>query len=124
MTSQNARNFIEPLLNNYVHTFNSGNFDQMAKFYHKNSVMVEKDKSVLWGQKDIVASLLEMATVCGKTRMEISNSKYEGIGDFYNVTTDFAFHTEKNGILHGSFLQIWRRDCDGYTIYHDEYEMH
>ncbi|EYC41874.1 hypothetical protein Y032_0552g3337 [Ancylostoma ceylanicum] len=114
----------KPLLLDYVHTFNAGNFDRMAAFYHKNAVMVEKDKSVLWGQKDIVASLLDMATVCGKTRMEISNTKYEGAGDFLHVTTDFAFHTEKSGILRGSFLQIWRRDNHGYAIYHDEYEMH
>ncbi|CAJ0602787.1 unnamed protein product [Cylicocyclus nassatus] len=118
-----ARNIIEPLLTDYVRTFNDGDFDRMHGFYHKNAVMVEKDKSVLWGQKDIVASLLQMATDCGKTRIEISNSKYDGIGDFLNVTTDFAFHTEKSGVLHGSFIQIWRRDGNSYTIYHDEYEM-
>ncbi|KHJ96999.1 hypothetical protein OESDEN_03032 [Oesophagostomum dentatum] len=54
---------------------------------------------------------------------KVSNSKYEGSGNFLVVTTDFAFHTEKNGDLHGSFIQIWRRDGDGYTIYHDEYQM-
>ncbi|RCN29812.1 hypothetical protein ANCCAN_24423 [Ancylostoma caninum] len=51
MTIDNARLVLEPLLFDYVQTFNAGNFDRMAAFYHKNSVMVEKDKSVLWGQK-------------------------------------------------------------------------
>ncbi|VDM75590.1 unnamed protein product [Strongylus vulgaris] len=87
MAIGDARNVIEPLLANYVCTFNSGYFERMKGFYHKNAVMVEKDKSVLWGQK---ASLLQMTTECGETRMEVSNSKYDGVGDFLNVTTDFA----------------------------------
>ncbi|KHJ79876.1 hypothetical protein OESDEN_20463 [Oesophagostomum dentatum] len=72
---------------------------------------------------DIISTLLLMATECGKTRMEVSNSKYEGSGNFPVVTTDFTFRTEKNGDLRGSFIQIWRKDGDGYTIYHDEYQM-
>ncbi|KAK6048655.1 hypothetical protein COOONC_13840, partial [Cooperia oncophora] len=70
MANDQARHVLEPCLQEYVKTFNAGDFDRMADFYHKNSVMVEKDKSVLFGKKDIVASLLQMATDLGKTRME------------------------------------------------------
>ncbi|VDL82983.1 unnamed protein product [Nippostrongylus brasiliensis] len=125
MTSNDhSRQILEPFVVEYVRTFNDGDFDRMVNFYHKNAVMIEKDKSVLWGKADIVASLLQMATECGKTRMEVTNSKYDGTADFINIQTDFSFHTEKNGVLRGSFLQIWRRDDTGFTIYHDEYEMH
>nr|CDJ94116.1 Hypothetical protein CBG13825 [Haemonchus contortus] len=123
MAADQVRRVLEPFVVDYVRTFNAGEFDRMEDFYHKNSVMVEKDKSVLWGKKDIVASLLQMATDLGKTRIELSNTKYDGAAEFPHVYTDFAFHTEKGGILNGRFLQIWRRDGNGYTIYHDEYEM-
>lgn len=123
MADGNTRRMLEPFVVDYVKCFNAGHFDRMADFYHKNAVMVEKDKSVLWGKKEIVGSLLQMATDLGETRMEISNSKYDGDGDFLNIQTDFVFHTEKGGDLIGSFLQIWRRDGDVFTIYHDEYEM-
>ncbi|KAK6010040.1 hypothetical protein OSTOST_24972, partial [Ostertagia ostertagi] len=90
-----ARRILEPLVLDYVRTFNAGDFDRMADFYHTNSVMVEKDKSVLYGKKDIVASLRQISTNLGVEEMEISNAKYDGVAEFPHIYTDFAFHTEK-----------------------------
>ena len=58
-------------MNSYVETFNAGKFDDMGAFYDINSVMIEKDKSCLFGRKDIEKSLREMATECGQTEMKV-----------------------------------------------------
>ncbi|CAI4231962.1 unnamed protein product [Auanema sp. JU1783] len=123
LTNEHAAAILKPFVDSYVETFNSGSFGKMEDFYDANSVMVEKDKSVLFGKKDIAKSLEQLATDCGKTVMKISNSKYEGVGDYINMFTDFEFHTEKAGVLKGSYIQIWRKVNDVYVIYHDEYQL-
>ncbi|CAD6197935.1 unnamed protein product [Caenorhabditis auriculariae] len=123
LTNQEAQQKLEPFVNDYVEKLNSGDINYMNNFYHKESVMVEQGKSCLYGKEAIVESLRQMMTECGKTTMQISNSQYQGVGDFIHIETDFVFQTEKSGDLKGHYLQIWRKDGDGYTIYHDEYQM-
>ncbi|CAI5449554.1 unnamed protein product [Caenorhabditis angaria] len=125
MSSLTAQERLQPFIDGYVEAINSGNLEKLKDFYHPNSVMVEKDKSCCFGKAEIVKSLEQMTTECGKTTIELTNSKFEGTpaGDFINFQTAFAFVTEKAGVLRGNFLQIWRFDAGEYTIYHDEFEM-
>ncbi|CAB3409708.1 unnamed protein product [Caenorhabditis bovis] len=123
LTAAQAQKILESFVSKYVDAMNSGKYELLEDFYHANAVMIEKDKSCLYGKKAITDSLKQMTTECGKTVMSISNTTYEGVGDFINVYTEFEFDTEKAGVLKGRYLQIWRKDGNGYTIYHDEYEM-
>ncbi|PAV56615.1 hypothetical protein WR25_04160 [Diploscapter pachys] len=120
---QDTRPLLESYVRHYVDTLSKALLDQMGAFYDKNAVLVETDKSVLWGRKDIEDSLRAMTTEFGKTTMSVSNESFRGTAEFPIYEADFVFHTEKAGDLKGHEQQIWKKQNDGYVIYHDEYSM-
>ncbi|CAJ0918494.1 unnamed protein product, partial [Mesorhabditis belari] len=123
MTSDQAKSALEGQVLEYIKKLNNGEWEALEEFYHPNGVMVETDKSCLWGQKDIGRSLMQMSTECGKTTMSVSNSQYDGVRDYIIFETDFCFHTEKAGDLKGHYVQIWRLHNGRFVIYHDEYAL-
>lgn len=68
-----AKDALLPFVNSYIEKFNACRFDEMGEFYDVNAVMIEKDKSCLFGRKDISNSLKDMATECGQTEMKASS---------------------------------------------------
>uniref|UniRef100_A0A8R1ILB2 DUF4440 domain-containing protein n=1 Tax=Caenorhabditis japonica TaxID=281687 RepID=A0A8R1ILB2_CAEJA len=107
----------------YLEALNTSDWQKVENFYHVNSVMIEKGKSCVFGNTAIVDSFKEMGAEFGKFEVKVSNSRYEGVGDFVNIHTDFSFVTEKQGILSGKFTQIWKNEDGKYAILHDQFEI-
>ncbi|CAE54899.2 DUF4440 domain-containing protein [Caenorhabditis elegans] len=123
LTNEQAESILAPLMKKYLDALNTSNWKQVENFYHVNSVMIEKGKSCMFGNQAIVDSFKGMGADFGKYEVQISNSRYEGVGDFVNIHTDFSFVTEKQGTLSGKFTQIWKKEDGKYAILHDQFEL-
>ncbi|CAI2352349.1 unnamed protein product [Caenorhabditis sp. 36 PRJEB53466] len=124
-SSQEVEAVLAPLFAKYIQAVDDEKWDVIEKFYHPNTVLVQKCKenTYFYGNKAATNFLRGFADITGKAVNSISNVKFEGTGNWLIISANFRTETEKIGVVTGKFLQIWKKEGEKLSVYHDEFEM-
>ena len=109
---QDVESQVRGLTQDFVTSFNTGNYDQAASLFTSDGVFMAPAHEAAFGQKAVEQLLRQLGEAgCSGLRLETTRVEHSGdmameIGRFYLISrqADGAMEAE-----HGKYVRVWRR---------------
>ncbi|CAJ0927810.1 unnamed protein product, partial [Mesorhabditis belari] len=119
---QDVERLLRPLVDAYKAAIYERRYEDAQKFYHPNAVLVESEQRCHHTPPAIVRAISEYREPLQPAKTITENEIFSGNGDVFSYRNSWVLENDKE-ILRGPFVQVWVRNGDHLSLYHEEFAI-